>query len=130
MAPTVTVRTTSRIIYLAESMNELKGRSPPSQRCVRTLPLLGLISEQGPRSARRETPSVGSEIDVALFRDVDERQRHDAADRLEPKTMTVTPMVKEPGYTEFDNATSTVQVGHTLWFGTYAGDRMAYRATQ
>jgi hypothetical protein len=51
-----------------------------------------------------------------------------AAVRLDPQTMTVTPVVKEPGYTEFDNATSTVQVGQTLWFGTYAGDRMAYRA--
>ena len=27
---------------------------------------------------------------------------------------------------EFDNATSTVQVGDTLWFGTFRGDRMAY----
>jgi hypothetical protein len=26
----------------------------------------------------------------------------------------------------FDNATSTVQVGQTLWFGTFRGDRMAY----
>jgi hypothetical protein len=46
--------------------------------------------------------------------------------RLDPKTMTVTPVVKEPGMKEFDNATSTVQVGDTLWFGTFRGDRMAY----
>jgi len=46
--------------------------------------------------------------------------------RLDPKTMTVTPVVKEPGYKEFDNATSAVQVGQTLWFGTFRGDRMAY----
>ena len=39
----------------------------------------------------------------------------------------LTPVVKEPGYPEFDNATSTVQVGQTLWFGTFQGDRMAYR---
>jgi hypothetical protein len=46
--------------------------------------------------------------------------------RLDPKTMTTTPVVKEPGLKEFDNATSTVQVGDTLWFGTFRGDRMAY----
>jgi hypothetical protein len=46
--------------------------------------------------------------------------------RLDPKTMTTTPVVKEPGYKVFDNATSAVQVGHTLWFGTFRGDRMAY----
>jgi hypothetical protein len=46
--------------------------------------------------------------------------------RLDPKTMTTTPVVKEPGYKVFDNATSAVQVGQTLWFGTFRGDRMAY----
>lgn len=46
--------------------------------------------------------------------------------RLDPKTMTTTPVVKEPGMKQFDNATSTVQVGDTLWFGTFRGDRMAY----
>ena len=30
------------------------------------------------------------------------------------------------GLKEFDNATSAVQVGQTLWFGTFRGDRMAY----
>jgi hypothetical protein len=47
--------------------------------------------------------------------------------RLDPKTMQVTPVVKEPGYPEFDDATSAVQVGKTLWFGTFRGDRIAYR---
>ncbi len=46
--------------------------------------------------------------------------------RLDPKTMTTTPVVKEPGLKDFDDATSTVQVGDTLWFGTFRGDRMAY----
>jgi hypothetical protein len=46
--------------------------------------------------------------------------------RLDPQSMTTTPVVKEPGFKEFDNATSAVQVGHTLWFGTFRGDRMAY----
>jgi hypothetical protein len=48
--------------------------------------------------------------------------------RLDPATMTVAPVVKEAGLAEFDDATSTVQVGQTLWFGTFRGDRMAYRA--
>jgi hypothetical protein len=46
--------------------------------------------------------------------------------RVDPKTMATTPVVKEPGLKEFDNATSAVQVGQTLWFGTFRGDRMAY----
>jgi hypothetical protein len=47
--------------------------------------------------------------------------------RLDPKTMKVTPVVKEAGLAEFDDATSAVQVGNTLWFGTFRGDRVAYR---
>ncbi|MGH8259916.1 MAG: hypothetical protein ACREUG_09515 [Steroidobacteraceae bacterium] len=50
--------------------------------------------------------------------------------RLDPRTLSVTPIVKEPGYKEFSDATSTVQVGRTLWFGTFRGDRVAYRTTQ
>lgn len=51
-----------------------------------------------------------------------------AAVRLDPETLQVTPLVKEPGYPEFDDATTVVQVGKTLWFGTFRGDRVAYRA--
>lgn len=50
--------------------------------------------------------------------------------RLDPRTMTVTPVAKEPGRAAFADATSTVQVGDTLWFCTFRGDRIAYRALQ
>ncbi|HTY92548.1 MAG TPA: SMP-30/gluconolactonase/LRE family protein [Steroidobacteraceae bacterium] len=46
--------------------------------------------------------------------------------RLDPKTMATTPVVREAGLKDFDNATSAVQVGRMLWFGTFRGDRMAY----
>lgn len=49
-----------------------------------------------------------------------------AAVRLDPRTMSVTPVLKEPGLPQFDDATSTVQIGRTLWFGTFRGDRVAY----
>jgi hypothetical protein len=48
--------------------------------------------------------------------------------KLDPKTMAVAPLIKEPGHREFDDATSAVQVGQTLWFGTFRGDRVAYRS--
>jgi hypothetical protein len=48
--------------------------------------------------------------------------------RVDPQTFKVTPLVKEPGLAEFDDATTAVQVGKTLWFGTFRGDRIAYRA--
>ena len=48
--------------------------------------------------------------------------------RLDPRTMITTPVVKQPGLAEFDDATSAVQIGQTLWFGTFRGDRIAYRA--
>ena len=51
-----------------------------------------------------------------------------ATSRLDPQTMAVTPVVKEPGYAQFDNGTSTVLIGNTLWIGTFRGDRIAYRA--
>jgi sugar lactone lactonase YvrE len=47
--------------------------------------------------------------------------------RLDPKTMAVTQILKEPGTKTFDNATGAVQIGDTLWFGTFRGDRIAYR---
>jgi len=51
-----------------------------------------------------------------------------ATARLDPQSMKVTPVVKEAGLPEFAGATTAVQVGKTLWFGTYRGDRVAYRA--
>ncbi len=48
--------------------------------------------------------------------------------RVDPRTLKVTPLVKEPGLAGFDDATTAVEVGTTLWFGTFRGDRIAYRA--
>ena len=48
--------------------------------------------------------------------------------KLDPKTMGLSPVLREPGEAEFDDATSTVRIGQTLWFGTFRGDRVAYRA--
>ncbi|MGH8256616.1 MAG: hypothetical protein ACRET0_10420, partial [Steroidobacteraceae bacterium] len=50
-----------------------------------------------------------------------------ASVRLDPRTMAVTPLVKEAGRPEFGDATSTVQIGRTLWFATFRGNRVAYR---
>jgi hypothetical protein len=46
--------------------------------------------------------------------------------RLDPQTMAVTPMMTEPGRPEFSNGTVALQVGKTLWIGTFRGDRIAY----
>lgn len=46
--------------------------------------------------------------------------------KLDPRTMRVTPVLRRNGLAVFNSATSTVQVGRTLWFGTYRGDRIAY----
>jgi hypothetical protein len=51
-----------------------------------------------------------------------------AVAKLDPKTMSVTAVLREPGMPQFGDATSTVQVGQTLWFGTFRGDRVAYHA--
>lgn len=61
------------------------------------------------------------------------RGRHSGPDgwavaKLDPKAMSVRPVLREPGDAHFDDATSTVQVGQTLWFGTFRGSRVAYRA--
>jgi hypothetical protein len=47
--------------------------------------------------------------------------------KLNPKTMSVSPVLRQDGEAEFGDATSTAQVGQTLWFGTFRGDRVAYR---
>lgn len=46
--------------------------------------------------------------------------------RLNPDTLAVTPMLTEPGRPEFANGTVALQVGKTLWFGTFRGERLAY----
>jgi SMP-30/Gluconolactonase/LRE-like region len=50
-----------------------------------------------------------------------------AAARLDPTTLKVTALVKEEALPQFADATTAVQVGQTLWFGTFRGDRVAYR---
>ena len=50
-----------------------------------------------------------------------------AVSRIDPKTMAATLVLKETGTKAFDNATTTVQVGKTLFFGTFRGDKVAYR---
>jgi hypothetical protein len=46
--------------------------------------------------------------------------------RLDPQTMVSSLVLKARGTPAFGNATSAIQVGKTVWFGTYGGDRIAY----
>ena len=46
--------------------------------------------------------------------------------RLDPKTMIARPVMNEPGRPGFSNGTVALQVGKTLWLGTFRGDRIAY----
>jgi sugar lactone lactonase YvrE len=45
---------------------------------------------------------------------------------LDPKTMRIDPLVREPGRDAFSDATGALMVGDELWVGTYRGDRIAY----
>ncbi|HUB85936.1 MAG TPA: hypothetical protein VL971_09605 [Rhizomicrobium sp.] len=47
--------------------------------------------------------------------------------RLDPKTMTVTPLFHYEGTPAFGYATSTVEADRTLFIGTWRGDKVAYR---
>jgi hypothetical protein len=46
--------------------------------------------------------------------------------RLDPQSMVSSLVFKVQGTAAFGNATSALQVGRTVWFGTYHGDRIAY----
>lgn len=46
--------------------------------------------------------------------------------RISPRTMVVTPVMTEAGRPEFSNGTVALQVGKTLWLGTFRGNRVAY----
>ena len=48
--------------------------------------------------------------------------------RLNPKTMELRTITTAPGMKEFDNATTAVVIGNTMWLGTFKGDRVAYMA--
>ena len=46
--------------------------------------------------------------------------------KLDPATMTVTPLLHEEGTQAFSDATGALQVGDDIFVGTYRGDRLAY----
>jgi len=46
--------------------------------------------------------------------------------RINPDTMAATPVTTQPGRPQFSNGTVALQVGNTLWLGTFRGDRIAY----
>lgn len=46
--------------------------------------------------------------------------------RLDPQSMYIHTITTAPGTKAFDNATSAVVVGNTMWLGTFKGDRVAY----
>ncbi len=48
--------------------------------------------------------------------------------RLDPQTMAISPVLKEPANAHFGDGTTTVQIGQTLWIGSFRGDRVAYLA--
>jgi hypothetical protein len=45
--------------------------------------------------------------------------------RIDPKTLTVTELVRQPPMAGFVGGTVAVEVGKTLWVGSYTGDRLA-----
>ena len=47
--------------------------------------------------------------------------------RLDPATMKVTPIFKEGGTAPLQNVSVALSVDGTLWFGTFAGDRLGYK---
>ena len=49
-----------------------------------------------------------------------------AVSKLDPDTMFVKEMISAPGMKEFDNATTAIETGNTLWLGTFRGDRVVY----
>jgi hypothetical protein len=46
--------------------------------------------------------------------------------RLDPATMTLTPVLHVEGTDAFSDATTGLQVGDEMWIGTYSGDRVAW----
>lgn len=46
---------------------------------------------------------------------------------IDPETLAMTTLVEGPANPSFDGASAAVIVGDTVWIGTHAGDRVAYR---
>jgi hypothetical protein len=94
----------------------LSGKSPPSRVKVDFSP-----------DNLRWAPDGSIFVTGQYMKDAKSGQPHDwGVARLQPKTMTVSMVLREPGSKSFDNATSAVQIGDTLWIGTFGGDRVAY----
>lgn len=50
------------------------------------------------------------------------------ATAVDPRTMEVEDLVSGPAIETFSNITMALQVADEIWFGTFAGDRVAYRS--
>jgi sugar lactone lactonase YvrE len=46
--------------------------------------------------------------------------------RLDPQSMAISVVMKEPPRPQFDDATTAIPAGGQLWIGTFRGDRIAY----
>ena len=51
-------------------------------------------------------------------------------DRWDTADMKITPLFRQPGNADFGDATTALQVGKDWFFGTFRGDRVAYRPMQ
>jgi DNA-binding beta-propeller fold protein YncE len=73
--------------------------------------------------------AAGQRSEVLALRDC-MQARNCTADwsviKIDPATLQVTPVLAETGTPAFHNATGAVQMGRTLWIGTFDGDRLAY----
>ncbi|MGD9843630.1 MAG: SMP-30/gluconolactonase/LRE family protein [Steroidobacteraceae bacterium] len=48
--------------------------------------------------------------------------------RLDPKTLRVSPLLREKGTSHFDNVSGAAQIGNVLWLGPVHGDRVASKS--
>jgi hypothetical protein len=53
------------------------------------------------------------------------RQSAVRVSRVEPRTLQVTPLVDQPDTASFGGATTAIQIGATLWVGSFRSDRVA-----
>jgi len=49
---------------------------------------------------------------------------------VDPQSMQDSVLVSSPAQKHFSNITMALEVGNELWIGTFAGDRIAYRAME
>lgn len=136
----IEVSTNGKEFYIASSglLQVLAFSNTNPARLLRSSATLDFIPDNLHMGADGRLLTAGMHISDPVCGDVDMSPSFKLAEfascprpfsviAVEPASMHIHEIVRSPAQARFSNVTMALQVDDTLWIGTFAGDRVAYR---